>query len=69
MTRVERRAFSKALRASFHWHDDSVTLFPDRGKNFYFRAGTLCGGLCLHGDCVTGHDGLNHPRLRYSIHT
>ena len=68
----KRRAFSKALRDSFRWRDDSrVTLYPDGADSFYFDAGgdwPMCGGLILHEDKVRTLRG-SFPRLYYGIHT
>ena len=56
----ERRALSKALRDNFQWPGDHVTLSRDWGKDFWFSADGIHGGLCRH-----EYNG----KITYSVHT
>lgn len=56
----ERRALSKALRDSFKWPGDHVRLSRDWGKDFWFSAENIHGGLCRH-----EYNG----KITYSVHT
>lgn len=69
LSKLERRAFSKAIRDNFRWKNSNVTLSADFGKDFFFREETMCGGLCLHEIIVHGKDGADHTGIRYSVHT
>ena len=62
-----RRAFSKAMRDSFRWQGEQVTLYRDVRHSFFFttRSGfPKCGGLILHEGERNGY-----PYIYYSIHT
>ena len=61
----ERRAISKCLRDAFYWGRDTVTLYGECGKDFFFRSDTICGGVCLHASPT----GAVQPVTRYEIHT
>ena len=57
----KRRALSKAMRDSFQWADESVTLYSDFENSFYFitKSGFPAnGGLVLFDRTVDGHKGL-----------
>ena len=65
--RLLRRAFSKAMRDSFRWPGEEVTLFPDGRYSFCFTTKSgfpKIGGLILHEGLKNGY-----PYLYYSIHT
>ena len=56
-----RRAFIRAMRNSFRWKDERVTLYNDGQYDFFFQTDKcLCGGLIRH-----EHDG----KITYSVHT
>lgn len=68
---ITRRALSKALRDNFHWKGDTVTLYRDGGKGFYFRTSSGCpaeGGLILHHTMINTSVGVR-PMVYYSVHT
>jgi len=63
----KRRALSKAMRDSFCWPGETVTLWNDGGDDFYFTTESgfpKNGGLILHKATRNGH-----PCLYYSVHT
>lgn len=60
LNKRERRALSKALRDSFQWPGDHVTLSRDWGKDFWFSADGIHGGLCR-----SHYNG----KITYSVHT
>ena len=69
--RLASRALSKALRDSFCWKDDTVTLYSDFGKSFYFTTDSGCpavGGLVRHEATISTPVG-RKPRVYYSVHT
>lgn len=56
-----RRAFIRAMRNSFRWKDERVTLYNDGQYDFFFQTDKgLCGGLIRH-----EYDG----KITYSVHT
>lgn len=56
-----RRAFIRAMRNSFRWKDERVTLYNDGQYDFFFQTDKgLCGGLIRH-----EHDG----KITYNVHT
>ena len=62
-----RRAFTKAMRDSFHWPGDTVTLYRDGGYDFFFTTASgfpKNGGLILHQGEREGY-----PYIYYSVHT
>ena len=62
-----RRAFSKAMRDSFNWQGESITLYEDGKYCFYFTTKSgfpKCGGLILHEGKRNGY-----PYVYYSVHT
>lgn len=67
-----RRAFSKAMRDSFHYHDrPTIHLYADGSDGFYFRTEgdrSFCGGLIRH-DSTKKVGNATYPRIIYSIHT
>ena len=68
---ILRSAFRKALRDSFRWKGDTVTLYRDFGKSFYFETASGCpasGGLILHETTIHTPVGVK-PKLYYSVHT
>ena len=72
--KLERRAFTKAMRDCFQWRDSSIELYSDFNNDFGFceKRGNdtgIVGGLCLSQSTVLGKDGLQHPCYSYSIHT
>ena len=70
-SRITRSALRKALRDSFRWKGDTVTLYRDFGKSFYFETVSGCpmnGGLILHETTVRTPVGVK-PKLYYSVHT
>lgn len=70
-SRITLSALRKALRDSFRWKDDTVTLYRDFGKSFYFETASGCpanGGLILHETTVHTPVGVK-PKLYYSVHT
>lgn len=72
--KLQKRAFAKAMRDSFHWHDSKVELFADFDDDFYFREKRgedvgIAGGLCLSQSEIVGKDGRLHPRYSYTVHT
>ena len=70
-SRITRSALRKALRDSFCWKGDTVTLYRDFGKSFYFETASGCpanGGLILHETTVHTPVGVK-PKLYYSVHT
>ena len=70
-SRIIRSAFRKALRDSFHWKGDTVTLYRDGGMDFFFRTASGCpaeGGLILHRTTVRTPVGMR-PKVYYGVHT
>ncbi len=72
--KLQRRAFSKAMRDSFHWRGSKIELFSDFDQDFSFRESRgqdvgIIGGLCLSQNEVVGKDGRRHPRYSYTVHT
>ena len=68
---VTRSALRKALRDNFHWKGDTVTLYRDGGKGFYFRTSSGCpaeGGLILHHTMINTPVGVR-PVVYYGVHT
>lgn len=67
-----RRAFSKAMRDSFKYHDrPTVHLYPDGDDGFYFDLPSdrgFCGGLIRH-ESTKKVGNATYPRIIYSIHT
>ena len=56
-----RRAFIRAMRNSFRWKDECVTLYNDGQYDFFFQTDKgLCGGLIRH-----EYGG----KITYSVHT
>lgn len=56
-----RRAFIRAMRNSFRWKDERVTLYNDGQYDFFFQTDKgLCGGLIRH-----EYGG----KITYSVHT
>ena len=56
----KRRALSKAMRDSFQWSDDAVTLYNDLNDSFYFTTESgfpRNGGLVLFENTIDGHKG------------
>lgn len=70
-SRIIRSAFRKALRDSFYWKGDTVTLYRDGGMDFFFRTASGCpaeGGLILHRTTVRTPVGMR-PKVYYGVHT
>ena len=62
-----RRAFIKAMRDSFRWRDDTITLYPDGKYSFFFTTESgfpKNGGLILHSGTRNGYF-----YYYYSVHT
>ena len=56
-----RRAFIRAMRNSFRWKDERVTLYNDGQYDFFFQTDKgLCGGLIRH-----EYGG----KITYAVHT
>lgn len=69
--RRKLRAFSKAMRDSFQWGSEVITLYPDGGSNFYFTTTSgypANGGLILHEGIAHTRQGKS-PKVYYSVHT
>ena len=65
--KLKRRAFSKAMRDCFQWHDEVITLSDDGGCDFFFTTQSgfpSCGGLILRHTKQNGYNA-----LQYSVHT
>ena len=57
----KRRALSKAMRDSFQWADETVSLYSDFNDNFYFTTESgfpSDGGLVLFENTIDGFKGL-----------
>ena len=70
-SRILRSALRKALRDSFRWKNDTVTLYRDFGKSFYFETASGCpanGGLILHHTTINTPVGVR-PKVYYGVHT
>lgn len=70
-SRITRSALRKALRDSFRWKGDTVTLYRDFGKSFFFKTASgfpVSGGLILHETTIRTPVGVK-PRVYYSVHT
>ena len=70
-SRFTRSALRKALRDSFRWKGDTVTLYRDGGKSFYFETASGCpanGGLILHHTTINTPVGVR-PKMYYGVHT
>ena len=68
-SRKQRRAFSKAMRDSFFWGDESIVLDADWGSDFMLyekKVNGIVGGLCMSTDKVKGTE---YEKISYSIHT
>lgn len=67
-----RRAFSKAMRDSFHYYDrPTIHLYADGSDSFYFRTEgdrSFCGGLIRH-ESTKKVGNATYPRIVFSIHT
>lgn len=66
-----RRAFIKAMRDSFHYHDrPTVHLYADGSDGFYFNIenDSLCGGLIRH-DSTKKVGNATYSRTVFSVHT
>lgn len=69
--KLRRHALRKAMKNCFQWDGDKVTLYPDRGEDFYFTTKSgypRNGGLVLHHTEVRTKAGIK-ARCYYSIHT
>lgn len=69
--RLASRALSKALRDSFQWRGETVTLYRDGALDFTFTTASGCpavGGLIRHETTISTPVGTK-PKVYYSIHT
>lgn len=69
--KLKAHAFSKAMRDSFRWKGDTVTLSNDGRDDFYFTADGswhINGGLILHESTVMTPIG-KCPKFYYGVHT
>ncbi len=69
MSRIERRAFSKAMRDSFYYGESSVFLTTDYDGFYWSQENSFSGGLIRHEHEVKGRDKKLHHCVYYSIHT
>jgi hypothetical protein len=66
----KRRALCKAMRDSFHWVDETVSLFNDFGDSFYFTTESgfpSNGGLVLFENTYDGHKGLCYQVCTWDV--
>ncbi len=69
MSRIERRAFSKAMRDFFYYGESSIFLTTDYDGFFFTQEDSFSGGLIRHEREGKGRDKKLHLCVYYSIHT
>ncbi len=70
MDKIQRRAFSKAMRDYFYYGDSNVFLTTDFDNGFYFtQEDSFSGGLVRNVTTVLGKDKKKYTCYSYSIHT
>ncbi len=69
MSRIERRAFSKAMRDFFYYGECSVFLTTDFDGFFFTQEDSFSGGLVKNLTTIIGKDKQLHTCYSYSVHT
>ena len=70
-SKIQRRAFVKAMRDHFHWKNTTVSFCPDGIDDFYFTNSDGCpanGGLIYQWGHVSTPIGMK-SRYYYAVHT
>lgn len=70
-SKIQRRAFVKAIRDNFHWRNTTVSMCPDGIDDFYFTNSDGCpanGGLIYQWGHVSTPIGMK-SRYYYAVHT